>query len=335
MGEEKSRRWNEIDILYTIGIVLVLIGHSHSSDWSQFENTVLVSVIRFIYTFHMPLFFFISGFLFQNSGRLEIDGLGKWVKDKSVRLLAPYFFWSLIALVPKYYLENRSMAGLGNAVVDLAINPRAGVWGHFWFLPVLFMTYAIFGTGKTLMKNEKCFVYGGLAVSVIYYLLPVTTGILGLADLRSSLVFFAVGMIVNRSRTVLEKISGGGYCWKLSCCVLLTFVCIRLTNLSYWNRMIGLLAALMMIAVCWLAATMIRGGKLTVWVSGHNFTLYIFSWFFQAAMMAVCGRMNIGWILTFFLMFLAGVIGPAIVLFIYERTKFLQLQTIKLILGIR
>ena len=99
--------------------------------------------------------------------------------------------------------------------------------------------------------------------------------------------------------------------------------------------MIGLLAALMMIAVCWLAATMIRGGKLTVWVSGHNFTLYIFSWFFQAAMMAVCGRMNIGWILTFFLMFLAGVIGPAIVLFIYERTKFLQLQTIKLILGIR
>lgn len=209
MIREKTRHWNEIDVLYTVGIVLVLVGHSHSSDWSQFENTVLVRVIRFIYTFHMPLFFFISGFLFQNSRRVEIDGLGKWIKDKFIRLLVPYFFWSLIAIVPKYYLENRSIAGLGHAVIDLAINPRAGVWGHFWFLPVLFLTYAIFGVAKVLIRNEKCSVYGGFAVSVIYYILPVTTGVLGLADLRSSLVFFSVGMIVNRSRPLLEKISGG------------------------------------------------------------------------------------------------------------------------------
>lgn len=72
MDGKKARRWNEVDFLYTIGIVLVLIGHSHSSDWSQFENTVLLNVIRFIYTFHMPLFFFIAGFLFQNSGRWKM-----------------------------------------------------------------------------------------------------------------------------------------------------------------------------------------------------------------------------------------------------------------------
>lgn len=99
--------------------------------------------------------------------------------------------------------------------------------------------------------------------------------------------------------------------------------------------MIGFIAALMMIAVCWLAATMIKSGKITAWVSRHNFTLYIFSWFFQAVIMAVCGRMDMGWIPTFFLMFLAGAIGPAMVIFIYEKTKFLQRETIKLIIGAR
>lgn len=335
MDGKKARRWNEVDFLYTIGIVLVLIGHSHSSDWSQFENTVLLNVIRFIYTFHMPLFFFIAGFLFQNSGRLENDGLKKWIKDKFIRLLIPYFFWSLIALVPKYYLENRSIAGLGVAVINLAINPRAGVWGHFWFLPVIFLTYAIFGVGRSLIKNEKCLVYGSFAVSMIIYFLPVTTSVLGLADLRSSLVFFAVGTIANRLRSLLDKMREGHHWKSFLSCVFLTLVCVLLTDPSYQNRAVGLLVAILMIAACWLAATMVKRGRITAWVSSHNFTLYIFSWFFQATMMAVCGKMNLGWISTFFLMFSAGAIGPTMVILIYEKTTLLQRSVIKLIIGAR
>lgn len=48
-----SKRYPKIDILYTIGILLVLFGHSHSSDWSTFEGTILQSAIEFVYTFHM------------------------------------------------------------------------------------------------------------------------------------------------------------------------------------------------------------------------------------------------------------------------------------------
>ena len=54
----KIVRLKEIDVLYFLGIFLVLIGHSHSSDWSQFEKTILERIINFIYMFHMPLFFF-------------------------------------------------------------------------------------------------------------------------------------------------------------------------------------------------------------------------------------------------------------------------------------
>ena len=42
--------WN---IMKGIGIICVVIGHS----WMQMQN--------FVYAFHMPLFFFISGYLYD------------------------------------------------------------------------------------------------------------------------------------------------------------------------------------------------------------------------------------------------------------------------------
>lgn len=335
MGEKKARHWAEIDVMYTIGFVLVLIGHSHSDDWDQFQNTILGGTINFIYTFHMPLFFFIAGFLFLNSDRLKNDGFIKWIKDKFVRLLVPYFFWSLIAMAPKYYLENKSMAGFGKFVAEFAVNPRAGVWGHFWFLPVLFMAYAIFGIGKTLIKNDKCFVYGSFAAFAIFYFMPVKTNILALADLSSYLVFFAVGMIVNRQHALLEKINVGSCRWKPACCMFTVLVCVLLTNLARRSRIFGLLVPLLMIAACWLAATMIKGGKPTLWVGTHNFTLYIFSWFFQATALAVCEKMSMGWIPIFFILLLVGAAGPTAVIFIYDRVKQFHRNPIKLIIGAR
>lgn len=57
-----KQRDKKIDVLYTIGIVFVLIGPSHPSDWTLFESTFFKEVIIFIYTFHMALFFFIAGY---------------------------------------------------------------------------------------------------------------------------------------------------------------------------------------------------------------------------------------------------------------------------------
>ena len=109
----KKDRVPFIDGLYAIGCILVLIGHSHSSDWSTFNGTVLQQVILFIYTFHMPLFFFVAGFLFQNSDSLQRRGYGRWIADKSLKLLIPYFVLSYLGLVPKYLIENGSLASLG------------------------------------------------------------------------------------------------------------------------------------------------------------------------------------------------------------------------------
>lgn len=153
MKSVKKYPW--IDTLYTIGTMLVILGHSHPSDWTLFSGTIFEKVILFIYTFHMPLFFFISGFLFMNSKSLRKLGYKKWIQNKMIRLLTPYVFLSVIAIVPKYYLEYHSFV-TSEYLAKAIFVPRVGVWGHFWFIPVLLWCYMLFGICRScLFQNES------------------------------------------------------------------------------------------------------------------------------------------------------------------------------------
>lgn len=67
---EKRLDW--IDCLKGLGIILVVWGHLNLPR--------AVEII--IYSFHMPLFFFISGYLFKNGNRSYSDYVRK--KSKSI-----------------------------------------------------------------------------------------------------------------------------------------------------------------------------------------------------------------------------------------------------------
>ena len=71
------------------GIILVLIGHSRFEE-SEIQQKLHV-LHGWIYSFHMPLFFMISGYLFSltNQNFTEIKA-GKFLQKKILRLLVPY-----------------------------------------------------------------------------------------------------------------------------------------------------------------------------------------------------------------------------------------------------
>ena len=191
----RNKKWSEIDVLYALGIILVIFGHSHSSDWSSFSGTFLESAITFIYAFHMPLFFFIAGFLFMNSSSLEKNGYRRWIGQKALRLLTPYVILSVAAIVPKYYMENHGFDGFTGYLFKVIFAPRSGVWGHFWFLPVLLLIYVVFGLWKKLMKGRSVQMVFGVTtlLSLGLYFLPYETEWLGFSDLKEEIVFFVFG----------------------------------------------------------------------------------------------------------------------------------------------
>lgn len=328
-----ERRYAYIDVLYSIGILLVILGHSHSSDWSTFEGTVLESLIDFIYTFHMPLFFFIAGFLFIDSKSFQYLGYTTWIKKKAIKLLTPYITLSVLALIPKYYFENHSMVTM-EYLLEALLKPRVGVWGHFWFIPVLLLCYILFGVWRQMItaRNKGYMLAIVVAVSIILYFLPFSTQWLGFDDLKQACVFVSLGMVLKQIQPIGDVKSK----W-IRCIWIMAAVLVTMLLKKKWNgiSIVMLITAVLMISACWQLAKLIGYSSVAQWIGKHNFTIYIYSWPFQAIMMVICGRIGMPWFFVTPVMFYAGIGGPVILINIYEKLDGIQNHIFDLILGIK
>lgn len=103
-----------IDIAKGIGILLVIIGHTFPGSYVQ----------RVCYSFHMPLFFFISGLCYNHS---KYDFKRLW-KIRMRQLLVPLLVFSVILYALRYALLQTTYFSLGLLFPDAT-----------WFLFVLFL----------------------------------------------------------------------------------------------------------------------------------------------------------------------------------------------------
>lgn len=80
------KRISWIDVFKGIGIILVILGHIYSDD-----NYINV----WIYSFHMPMFFFISIFLYvyKDINRKE------FYKNKFRSLIVPFLFFECLLYI--------------------------------------------------------------------------------------------------------------------------------------------------------------------------------------------------------------------------------------------
>lgn len=332
----EKKRLKEVDILYTLGTLLVVLGHSHSSDWNQLSGTLFENIIMFIYTFHMPLFFFIAGFLFLDSLSFKNNGYRIWIVNKALRLLTPYVVLSLLAMLPKYWLENGGFNGFSTYLIQALFIPRVGVWGHFWFLPVLFLLYVLFGLWKTLVPdNKECLGLIVLSVvAVILYFLPIQTNWFGWNDLKNAIVFFVSGMIIKLY--LLKKNRIMCPLWLRFILSILGIIGSIILFITYKDlKIITLLCGIIMIFVCWQIASIIVENKICRWISQNNYTIYIYSWPFQAVMMIISDKLKLPLGITTLSMFIVGIVCPVLLIVIYTHIKGIRNYFFDLILGVK
>ena len=102
---------NFIYVLRGIAIILMLWGHSIQyccgGQFDYFENTMF----KVIYSFHMPFFMLISGYLFRFSEKREMLDL---IEYKAKNLLYPILMGSLVNLV----LTKGAVSVLGGGVLN-------------------------------------------------------------------------------------------------------------------------------------------------------------------------------------------------------------------------
>lgn len=139
-----------LDAAKGIGIILVVIGHASGglidAHWGG-QAPALRALFVAIYTFHMPLFFLLSGLLVAE--RLERDSR-RFVRGLGMSIVWPYFLWSTIQFTTIYLMSafvNQPIEQYWPVLAALPIRPVS----QFWFLFALFFMHLLsFATLRAL-----------------------------------------------------------------------------------------------------------------------------------------------------------------------------------------
>lgn len=195
----KKKRINWIDLYKGILILLVLIGHISQN---KYVNT-------FIYSFHMPAFFFISGYLYKTKQR--------FVKQKFKSIMIPYFFFAIITYLYWVYIE-RKLRNQTQNIFETGINilfMRGGNAEYIynialWFLPCLFFTEIIYYSIRNFIKNEKkcnifLIVFSILITYVFTFIKTEYRFIFSLDTVLITIGFYALGNLFKTTKILSKK----------------------------------------------------------------------------------------------------------------------------------
>lgn len=155
MGANEHRRIDYLDTAKGLGIIMVCVGHACTNQ-SSVMNCKLADVIRFVTLFHMALFFFINGMLY-NSKYSERPVWGIFHKVKSYYIpfvMYNVLFWLLHNLFARLHLISGSLdpkdyayAGIKAYLVSFVktlLGFRQRFAGAMWFLEALIVISVVF-----------------------------------------------------------------------------------------------------------------------------------------------------------------------------------------------
>lgn len=147
------------------GILIILIAFGHTVLYS----THCALIEKYVYSFHVFGFFFVSGYTFSTNKSFKEFF---WIKTK--RLLFPYFFWAILFIVPYLLIGNTidSPSANQSALKLLKDTIYAGGKGlaqnrPLWFLPSIFTTCVLYYYVIKICKNNKKHLVACFLISVI------------------------------------------------------------------------------------------------------------------------------------------------------------------------
>jgi len=209
---------NNISLLRTFAILIVVLGHSmvvYQYSWGIYTPLVKSSFFNllktYIDTFQMPLFIFISGYMYyycrKECGKYK--KLGKFSLDKVKRLLVPYICIALIYVLPiRMMTEYKGYHGY-NAIKIIYKYILTGLdVGHLWYLLAIFEIFIAFYLLEAIITKigvPASFIIIACA-NIISYKSP---NIFQISGSIHYFMFFYLGYIIRRyEKNFVSKFNG-------------------------------------------------------------------------------------------------------------------------------
>lgn len=198
---ENKTRLTHVILLRTFTIILVVLGHAmrniNAPDlylYNPIHTPLLeVLVLQYVYSFHMPLFFWISGYVFYFSTVEKRDQVNPILElsKKIKRLIIPLYATAFLVFLPTIFLFGHPDGSLSYMCKKFLLGKDIG---HLWFLKSLFYIFVVVipicnYTRKLNLFLSIVFCSGIMALSMSGIIFP---------RLLRDLLFFLLGYFTRR-----------------------------------------------------------------------------------------------------------------------------------------
>lgn len=228
-------------ILSALAILMIVAGHSG-------YDILTVGGLFPYYSFHVPLFLFVSGYFYREEE--EAYPLA-YLKKKAKRLLLPYFVWNVVYGVIAWAFRVFGGFSMGEAIslktlfVSPFLNGYQFIYNYAaWFVPVLFLIEMMNLCMRLLLKwlhchSEWLILPGTLAVGMLVVWFAIEGRVWGLYKTPGRILFlypcFQMGQFYKKKLESKDKLGNVPYfAIVIGVQVLLHLCCNGLAYSSVW-----------------------------------------------------------------------------------------------------
>lgn len=179
-----TKRIHFIDNAKVLGILLVYYGHFVEKIFKNSDSDIAFYQWKFIYSFHMPLFFLIAGLFFKE----EISSFGEIVKKKFKSRIFPVITFAIIALPFWFLMTDKSLSEL-LVRASQYLSGQSRLNFVMWFLVCLFTVEMLFHYSYLYIAKQN---------KNLRFLLPIAFFIIGYLAIKfHPEISKATGLIKN------------------------------------------------------------------------------------------------------------------------------------------
>lgn len=285
----------EANYLKGLAILLMFIGHAATPTFLKRPLSYEI-VVQFIYSFHMPLFFIVSGFLAVKSININFrNDYFLLLKKRIIKLGVPYV---VIALITNIALNigsgNITINGFIESIKTTIFYPELGAMGALWFLYAL-LIIAILTPIITKISLEA-----SIIITIIINIFgPRDLYFLAINRISFFIVYYLIGMYVRKCyedkklKNINNKniiIIGSVIFLGIYSLIISKGIVINRIIFNLYMFLCGLVGSLMMLLIIEKVKKCKRVISTVEIFGKYSMDIYIFSWFFQIISMILCTK---------------------------------------------
>ena len=300
-----------------LGIILVTLGHSE-----PIKDT-FPQIWHFIYSFHMPLFFFISGFLGASAWTSgSIWGEYKRLFNRRFYIVVPYVMISLTYTVIKIGLPNLAKRQIiwESVVANIFLYPGMNPALFLWFLYVIILIWFV---APILSRLNQ---YVLFSLLLLCQVVPIDIDCFGTGLVLHNIIYFYLGLKSSQMSERFQLLLKARSFTIVSFLVFfLCYVIFKNSNVFVMRTFIAVLGTLWILSICF----SLKDYLPVRWLEHcgrHSLQIYLLQYFFIFVVYFGLLKLHVHNGFIVLADFAVGLAGPMFVVkYVFPRSQVLGL----------